>query len=411
MVLTGEIIILSILVLLSAFFSGVETAIFSISKLRIKHLIEIKKRGAITLDKLKSQPHRLLITILIGNNLVNIGASALATSIAIDMFSSNAIGIATGVMTFIILLFGEITPKTFATVHSESISLLIAKPIKILEIILWPFIMIFDGWTKLITTKKASKDPIITEEELKTIVSLGEEAGEIKEIEKRLIHNIFEFDTTNVSEVMTPRTDIFAVSATKKLRDVINPIIKSGHTRVPVYEKDMDHIVGIIRIKDLIKYLKDGKKQILISKVMHKPYFVPANKKIDSLMKQFLIRKEHMAIVLDEHGGVAGVVTLENVIEEIIGEIQDETDKIEPHVKKTKKKTWKVLGKASIEEVNQALKSKFKQSTSYDTISGLVLDKIGKIPKKNEEFTIDKHIFKIEDMEDNRILEIKIIKK
>ncbi|MBU1703811.1 MAG: hemolysin family protein, partial [Nanoarchaeota archaeon] len=302
MIPSGEIMLLGLLIVISAFFSGVETALFSISKLRVKHLVEIKRKGAKTLDLLKSKPHKLLITILIGNNLVNIAASALATRIIIvEINMPHAVGWATGIMTFLILFFGEITPKSFATNHCEGISLRVAKVIFALEIILFPFIYVFELWTKVLTPKEHARKPIVTEEELKTIVNLGEEAGEIKALEKKLIHNIFEFDTINVSEIMTPRTDIFAISVKKKLGEVINPIIRSAHTRIPVYDGDMDHIVGIILVKNLIKYLKDGKKDIPISRLMYKPYFVPTNKKIDSLMKQFLLRKEHMAIVLDEH--------------------------------------------------------------------------------------------------------------
>ena len=401
-----QIMLLLFLLFLSAFFSSSETALFSISQVKAKHIAKGARKSDKLIKKMKDDPHKLLSTILIGNNLVNVGSSAMATSIALTMFESNAVGIATGVMTLLILVFGEIVPKSVATRNNLMIARIVIVPVYWLSIIFFPLIKILDFIPLL--TGKVKDRPTVTEEELITIVEVVEEEGQIKEEEKELIRNIFEFDDTSTSEIMTPRSDMFVIEVDKKLP--LKTIISSGFSRIPVIEHNSDNVIGILNIKDFFMQLATGAKKPDIRSIMRRPYFIPENKKLDTLLHQFKQRKDHMAIVVDEHGGVAGLVTLEDVLEEIVGEISDETDKVEPHIVKVKSNEWIVLGKAHIDDVNKKIRMNIPESREYDTISGYVLDEIGRIPKEKEELTIGNFVINVKEMDGNRIREF-IVKK
>jgi CBS domain containing-hemolysin-like protein len=397
----GEIFLLVALILLSGFFSAAETALFSISKARARHLAKSGGKLDRLIKKMKEDPHRLLSTILIGNNLVNVGASALATAITIELAASNAVGIATGLMTFLILVFGEIFPKSLATRNNVMVARLVITPIHWLSLLFLPLILFLNFIPRL--TGKIKHKPAVTEEELLTFVEVVEEEGEIDKEERELIHNIFEFDDTNASEIMTPRADMFVIEAGQPL-DLEN-ILESGYTRIPVIEEDIDHVVGILNIKDLFVAHTAGNGAVEIRKVMQKPYFVPENKKLDSLLKAFKKRKQHMAIVVDEHGGVSGLITLEDALEEIVGEIVDETDKDEPGIVKVKNNEWVVPGKSDIEEVNETIPMNISESKDYDTFSGYVLNAIERIPREKEEIRIGKFLVTVKEMDGNRIRE------
>ena len=395
----NQIIVLIVLLFLSGFFSSAETALFSISRAKARHLAKNKHKSYILIKEMKDDPHRLLSTVLIGNNIVNVGAAALATSITIHYFPNYAVGVATGVMTFLILVFGEVLPKSIATRNNIVIARIVIYPIYWFSIFCYPIVIFLNFIPKL--TGKIKKTPTVTEEELMTFVEVVEEEGEIKEEEKELIHNIFEFDDTNASEIMTPRADMFVIEANEKLSLV--EIVKSGFTRFPVIENDMDHVIGIINIKDLFLYEITSGNDIDVRKIMTIPYFVPENKKLDKLLHQFKKRKHHMAIVVDEHGGVAGLITLEDALEEIVGEISDETDREEPHIVKHKTKEWIVLGKSDIDEVNETIGMDIPDSKDYDTFSGYVLNAIGRIPEVKENFTFGEYSVIVEEMDGNRI--------
>ena len=400
----NQIVVLIVLLLLSGFFSSAETALFSISKTKARHLAKNKAKPYMLIKQMKDNPHRLLSTILIGNNVVNVGAAALATSITINISPNYAVGLATGIMTFLILVFGEVIPKSVATRNNILIARIAIYPIYWFSILFYPVVIFLNFVPKL--TGKIKKIPAATEEELMTFVEVVEEEGEIKEEEKELIHRIFEFDDTNASEIMTPRADMFVIEADEKLD--LKDIVNSGFTRIPVIEDDIDHIIGIINIKDLFlnKIISDTKLDV--HKIMTKPYFIPENIKLDKLLHQFKIRKHHMAIVVDEHGGVSGLITLEDAIEEIVGEIRDETDKEEPHIVKQKSNEWIVLGKSDIDEVNEILGMDIPDSKDYDTFSGYILNTIGRIPKEKENITIGTYIITVEEMDGNRIKKYRI---
>ena len=395
----NQTILLVILLFLSAFFSSAETALFSISRTKARHIAKQPGRVNKLIKYMKDDPHKLLSTILIGNNVVNVGASAIATALTFELLPNYALGAATGVMTFLILVFGEVFPKSIATRNNLLIARLTIIPLYWMSLLFTPIIWFLNFIPKL--TGKIKRTPTVTEAGLMTFVEVVEEEGEIKEEERELILNVFELDDTKASEIMTPRGDMFVVEVGEPLD--LKVIVESGYTRIPVIEGDMDHVVGILNVKDLLAHLATDPKQIDVRQIMREPYFVPENKKLDRLLHQFKKRKTHLAIVIDEHGGVAGLITLEDALEELVGEISDETDKEEPHIVCLKPREWVVLGKSDIEEVNEKIGMQIPDSNEYDTFSGFVLDQIGRIPKERETFTIQDFTVVVKQMDGNRI--------
>lgn len=400
--MTNQVVSLIILLILSGFFSSAETALFSISRTKARFLTKQPGRAYALIGKMKQNPHRLLSTILIGNNVVNVAASALATSVTIGIFPNHAaVGIVTGVMTFLILVFGEVIPKSMATRNNILIARLTIFPIYWFSLLFLPIVIFLDFIPKL--TGKIKRTPTVTEEELMTFVEVVREEGEIKEEEQKLIHNIFEFDDTNASEIMTPRADMFVIEADTPLD--LKAITDSGFTRIPVIEDTIDNVVGILNVKDVLAHHANSQDAADVRRLMRSPYFVPEHKKLDSLLHQFKKRKTHMAIVVDEHGGVAGLITLEDALEELVGEIRDETDKEEPLIVKKKNKEWVVLGKTDIDEVNAVIGMNIPDSAEYDTFSGYILEQIGRIPNENEAFTIGDFEIVVIAKDGNRIKE------
>jgi len=329
MELAYKIILLIVLLFFSAFFSSSETALVSISRLRVRHLVKQGKPGAKILKKLKDDPKRLLITILIGNNLANVSASALATLVAIDIFKNNAVSYAIGIMTFLILVLGEITPKTFASYHNRRFSLFVARPIYFLSVVLYPFVVIFDwvaiffmnifGWGK-------KNKPVVTEAEIKTIVELGEDVGAIKKTEEILVKNVFRFDDVEVQDIMVPKGKIFSLDAERKLKDVTPMLLKKHYTRIPVYRRDPENIMGVINKSDILKCYVNKKTNTPLRKIMKRVFYILDTRKLDVLLKQFLSKNIHLAVVMDSNHKLRGIVTLEDVLEELVGEIVDEKE-------------------------------------------------------------------------------------
>jgi CBS domain containing-hemolysin-like protein len=404
--LFDQIVVLIVLLLLSGFFSSAETALFSISRAKARHIAKEKGLTNALIKRMKDDPHRLLSTILIGNNLVNVGAAALATAITIRLVANNAVGIATGIMTCLILIFGEIIPKSVATRNNVLIARLVIIPLFWLSILFAPIIFLLNFIPRL--TRKVQRKSRVTEEELMTFVEVVEEEGGIEEEEKELIHNIFEFDDTSASEIMTPRADMFVINADEEFQ--LEEVVKSGFTRFPVIEDDIDHVVGILNIKDILMHQATCQDTVNVRELMRESYFVPENKKLDNLLHQFKKRKQHMAIVVDEHGGVSGLITLEDALEEIVGEIIDETDKFEPHIVKLNKNEWRVLGKSEIDDVNEKLDMDIPDTKEYDTFSGYVLDQIGRIPEEKEDIAMGDFLVTVNEMDGTRIKEY-IVKK
>ncbi|MBU2490564.1 MAG: hemolysin family protein [Proteobacteria bacterium] len=402
---------LIVLIFLSAFFSGVETAFVSLSEIRLQHLAENKVRGIQLVRKLKGNYQRLIITILIGNNLVNIAASSLATSIAIRSLGSHAVGIAVGGMTFVILVFGEITPKTVAMLKNEWICIHTAPILKILMLVFWPIITFLEILNRVVAKPlKGGSVPLITQEEIKSVVSLGEEIGEVEEDERIMIHNIFRFSDLEASEIMIDRTQIFSVESARTVADVAPEIVRQGYSRVPVYETKPDRMIGILYAKDVLHAMITDKGESPVKDFARPVMFVPETILVDDLLREFQLRKIHMALVVDEHGGVSGLVTIEDLLEEIVGDILDETDRETVQIHKLGKNKALVKGDTEVEEVNRALNLGIDEEADYETISGFILSNLRHIPKVGEQITMDGWVLKITKADSRRILEVEIEK-
>lgn len=410
----AEITVLFVLLFLSGFFSGSETALISLNKFRVRKLVEENARNADVVERLLKNPDKLLATILVGNNVVNIAAAAIATSLAIELFGNAGIGIATGVVTFFVLVFGEITPKGLATKNAEKISLRVAKPIEFLVMILYPVVEALEFITnpllKILGGETKKKAPFITEAELRMLVDVGEEEGVIEKEEADMIESVFEFGDTAASEVMTPRVDMELIDIEADINDAVHLVIESRHSRIPVFEGNIDTIVGVLYSRDLLGLLKEGKLVTAIKDAMRSVYFVPETKKLDDLLREFQSKKIQVAIVIDEYGGTAGMITLEDVIEEIVGEIADVHDMDDALIQMIEEKIAIVDAKASIDEVNDVLDINLPEE-DFDSIGGLILGRLEKIPKEGEELSVDDVDLIVETMGGNRILKVKIIKK
>jgi len=408
-----QAVILLVLLILSAFFSAAETALFSLNKVRILHMAEEGNKKAQLIMKMLDEPNRLIATILIGNNIVNIGASAIATSLAIDIFGNRGVGIATGVMTLLVLVFGEVTPKTFAAQNAETWSQSIIGAVKVLSIIFLPIIKVMTLLTNVmlkLTGSDTKEDPFITEDELKLLVNVGQEEGLIAESERAMINSIFEFDDTLVREIMTPRIDIIATDVTDTLAQVVNIAIDAGHSRIPVYEETIDNIVGIIYAKDLLKTINKDLNNLEIRKLMRPAYYIPETKKVRDLLAELRQAKVHMAIVIDEYGGTAGLVTIEDVIEEIIGDIQDEFDIEEESIVILSENEIRADARASIYDINEALAIDLPDD-DFETISGLVFHLLGHIPKEGEEINLGDVKIRVEKILGRRVDKVKVWKE
>lgn len=404
------IIVLVVLIFFSALFSGIETALMSINNIKVNSLLKQGKKGAETLHRIKQNPHRLIITILIGNNLVNIGAASLATVIFTGLFGSSGVGIATGVMTFLILVFGEITPKTFATQNAERISLIVARPIELLSIGLSPLVKVFEviskAMSKLLGSKKEAE---ISEEELKTIVTMGAEEGILNKEAAEMMHNVLEFKGTRVVEVMTPDVNIQMIDGKKQLKEVVDFVVKTPYSRYPVYLESKDKIIGILDVDDVLRYMKDKKLSVKVKNVMREVFFVPQSKEVDDLLSEFESKNIPMAIVVDEYGDVSGLVTVEDILEEIVGDIFDKSQRHNVLIKKVSDKLIRVDAKISVEELNKILHLGLK-SEHYNTLAGFIEHKLQKIPKKGDKIKLKSVTIEVSKVTAQGIKSVKIIK-
>lgn len=321
---------LAILIALSGFFSGVEVALVSVSRLKVKELAKRGRRGSSSLEKLKKNPSRMLTTILVGNNIVNIAASAIATYIATGYFGSAGVGIATGAMTFLILVFGEITPKTYASTHNIRLALAVAPAILNLERIINPLVVLFESMTRLLTGIYGGPDkPLLTEKELKNIIEVGYEERILDDKDREIIEGAIEFDDIPVERIMTPIKKVKYLNEDTPVTDAVKYTNKTRFSRFPVDNSaDGLSFIGVVHLKDLLR--NSGRdNHVNVGKIMRRPYYTSSETRINHLLKQMQARKQHMAIVKNPWGDVVGVVTLENILEEIVGEIVDETDQQE----------------------------------------------------------------------------------
>ena len=396
--------LLILFIFLSGIFSGAETALISLTPAKLRTLVQRRRKGARIVGKLKSNPAKLLITILIGNNVVNVAASALATVTAEKYFGNAGLSIAIGGMTLLILVFGEIMPKTMAQKYNVRFSLIIGPFIYFLGIILTPLILIFQVLSTIIPHKGES---LATEEELKAMVDLTHEAGEITKHESEYIKNIFEFTDTTVEEIMIPRTDIHALGDSLTIKEALEYITKSPHTRIPVYNETIDNIIGVTTLKDILNQHNKSKK--LKNLKLIKPVFTPVSAPISDLFREFQKKHVHLAIVVDEYGGTEGLVSMEDVLEEIVGDIIDESDIETSGIKKLSERSYEVDGGVTIEELREAKIPLQAQVEEHKTVSYVILQKIGHLPKIGEKLRIGKTKLIIEEMNQNAIKTIKIV--
>ncbi|KNF07950.1 hypothetical protein CLPU_10c00040 [Gottschalkia purinilytica] len=406
-----QFVALFILLSLSAFFSASETALMSLSKIRIRHMVDENINGATLINKLIESPSKLLGAILIGNNVVNIGASALATSLAIDYFETNGVGIATGIMTILVLIFGEITPKSLAAQNSEKVSLKVVKPVYIITTILKPIISVLIYITnfivKILGGNPEKQQPFITEEELKTIVNVSHEEGVLKVEEKQMIYNVFEFGDSQAKDIMTLRTDMATLSIDATYDEVIKIFKEEQFSRIPIYEETYDNIVGVLYIKDLI-FFENDKENFNIKTYMREPYFTYEFKYTSELFAEMRAERIPMAIVLDEYGGTSGIITLEDLVEEIVGDIRDEYDEEDDEIEVIKEDEYIVDGSVKIDTVNEMIGVNI-ESEDFDSIGGFVIGILGRFPKSGETVEHDNIKFIIENIDKNRIEKLRIM--
>lgn len=405
------IILLIILIIFSAFFSGIETALMSISMIKARSLVKQKKRGAETLFRLKQNPHKLLITILIGNNFANIAAASIATVVFTGMFGSSGVGIATGIMTFMILVFGEITPKSFATQNAERISLVVARPIELLSYALSPLVKVLEIITSVIRgIFGGGNEKELTEEELKTIVTMGYEEGLLTKEVSEMMSSLLKFEDVKANEIMTPKNEVSFVNGNAKLGEVIDFVIKTPYSRYPIYSKTKDKIIGILDVDDVLKYIKTKKLNTKIKNIAREVYFIPETKEVDDLLVEFQKKETPMAIVVDEYGSVLGIVTQEDVLEEIVGDIFDKSSRREVYVKPVNEKVIMADARATIDQIEKELGVGLKEK-HFNTIAGFIEHKLGRIPKKGEKIELSKVSIIVEKASKQRIEKVKIIRK
>jgi len=387
---TGQILLLIFLLSCSAFFSASETALMSISKIKLRHMVENNVKGARTVEKLVNNSNKLLSGILIGNNIVNIGASALATKLAMDFFGSAGVGIATAIMTVLVLVFGEITPKSLAASNSESISFKVSGLVTFIINLLSPVIFIFNKLTnliiKLIIGGQDNDKPLITEDELKTMVDVSHEEGIIELNEKEMIENVFEFNNLKTKDIMTKRQDIVAININSTYEEIKNVFAKELYSRIPVYRDDIDNIVGMLYVKDLFHY--EGDVPFKIDDYMREVFYTYENNNITKLFSSMQKNKITMAVVLNEYAGTEGILTTEDLIEEIIGDIVDELDEHIYHIEQISEKKYLVNGELRIEKLNKYLDTNL-QSKYVNTIAGYVTEKFGRFPEEGESIETD----------------------
>lgn len=408
---TGQLIAIIILLCLSAFFSSSETALTTVNQIRMRTLADNGDKRAARVLHVTGNPGKMLSAILIGNNIVNLSASSISTSLAIHLFGNTGAGIATGILTFLILIFGEVTPKTMATIKADSMSLTVAAPIGFLMKILTPVIFIINklslGLMFLLHVNIKDAQKKMTEEELRTIVDVSQENGVIEHEERDMIHNLFDFGDAEAKEIMVPRIDMTFVQADATYQEVLDIFRQDMFTRLPVYEDSTDNVIGIINMKDFL--LQNDTPEFSVRNLLREPYFTYEHKNTADLFLEMRKSSISLAIVLDEYGVTAGLITLEDLLEEIVGEIRDEYDADEEDdITRISDREFYVLGSANLNDVSEALSLHFT-SDDYDTIGGYCLGLLDHLPEKNEIILTDNNILlRIDRMEKTRIERIYI---
>ena len=404
----------TILVLLglSAFYSSSEIAMFSLPAHRIEALVEDGMPNAKTLQSLKSDPHKLLVTILVGNNIVNIAMSSISTGLLAEYLTrSQSVAVSTFGITTLVLLFGEIAPKSYAVENTESWALSIAKPLKWSERLLYPLVVLFDKMTTVITWATGSDAAIetsyVTREEIRDMIQTGEREGVLDEEERQMLQRTLRFNRTIAKEVMTPRLDMDAISADASIEEAITECVHSGHARLPVYEGSLDNVIGVVHIRDLVRDRDyGGSDDIELEDVIEPTLHVPESKNVDELLAEMRAERLHMVIVIDEFGTTEGLVTMEDLTEEIVGEILEGEE--EHPIEFVDDDTVTVKGEVNVEEVNEALGIDLPEGEEFETIAGFIFNRAGRLVEEGESIEYEGVDIRVEQVENTRIMKARI---
>ena len=406
--------VLAVLMGLSAFFSSSEIAMFSLAKHRIEALVEEGKPGSKTLRDLKEDPHRLLVTILVGNNIVNIAMSSIATGLlALYLSQGEAVAVATFGITALVLLFGESAPKSYAVENTESWALKIARPLRASEYVLLPLIVTFDYLSRVVNKVTGGRSAIetsyVTRDEIQDMIETGEREGVIEEDEREMLQRIFRFNNTIAKEVMTPRLDMTGIPKEAGVEEAIQTCIQSGHARLPVYEGSLDNVIGVVHIRDLVRDLNYGAADaadLELEDFIQPTLHVPESKNVDELLTEMRENRMHMVIVIDEFGTTEGLVTMEDMIEEIVGEIL-EGEEEEP-IDYLDDETVRVRGEVNIDEVNEALAIDLPEGEEFETIAGFIFNRAGRLVEEGESIEYDGVRITVEQVENTRIMSARL---
>ena len=406
-----ELAALAGLIGLSGFFSGLEVSLVGTSQATVEQLVKEKRRGSKALQKLKSNPGWMMSSVNLGNNLVNIGSSALATVVAIKLFGDNGLGIAIGIMTFLIIIFGEVTPKTYCNANATKVALRSSGILLMFSYATYPVVWVLERITRVMIKLTGSDyhPPALTENEIKGIIDQGHRDDALESHERDLVHRALEFDDTVIRSVMTPRRKMQLLPAKMLLFEALPIINQNSHSRIPIYGETHDDIVGFIHVRDVLREMESENKMKTLEQIARSPVFASQEKMVSALLKEMKGRKTHMAIVIDEHGGVEGLVTLEDLIEEIIGDIEDETDSPQSsHYHSIDKDTIITSGEIEIEEINEIFKSELPEGDDYSTLNGLLHEKLQDIPQEGDKLELQKIRIVVEKVVKNLPVKIRI---
>lgn len=402
-----QLVGLGLLVLLSGFFSGAETAFLSLDRLRLNFLVQKKRRGARELEEILEHPETMLSSVLIGNNVVNIAASVFATAFFIELFGDRGEFYAVLALTPMLLIFAEVVPKTYAARHAEKVSFLVLPPIRICMYLLMPLAWLVGGVSRLLTTFVGKEtERVISEEEIRTIIAAGEQTGVVPQEKQQMLHGVFELAEMQVRDVMIPRTEVVGLAADATFAEALALAQESMHSRFPVFEGSLDSIVGVLHAKDILAHV--GRPQEFVPRTLARPpYFVPESKSIESLLQALRTARVHLAIVLDEYGGVEGIVTLEDIVEQIVGEIRDEYDEEEVPFRELAPGRYLVDGSAPLRDINRRFGLTLSEE-HVTTLAGFLLRTLGTIPGEGARCSADGATFIVRKMDEHRIEEIEM---
>jgi len=407
----ATVIVIGLLLVLAALFAIAETAIARMSRVKSLHLEQEGRKGAKRLVAIVEDPAPFLNVLLLLNVLAHVTATVLAADMALDNMPGTGVVIAVVAMTVAIFVFAELVPRTFSVQHLDGAALVMARPVYLVGRLLYPIgrllVLVSNAVMAPLPGRGLPKGPFATEEEIRNLLDVAEEEEEIEEEERELITSIFEFGDTVVREVMVPRPDMVAIRSDSTLNEALSKIIEGGYSRIPLYEGDTDNIIGVLYAKDLLKKVHEGDEEVKLTSLGRAPMFVPEQKKVAELLREMQHERNHMAIVVDEYGGTAGLVTIEDLIEEIVGEIVDEYDVEEPLVEPIDDDTIRVDAKMPIDEINELLTVDLPHD-EWDTVGGLVFGLTGRVPVQGETVTYDSLRFKTERVTGRRIQKVLI---